>query len=311
MTIKTLYKNILDLKVRLIFGLICVMIACVLLFIRLNSTGVTIDLTCDYLTLNLEQDFTSNDILSAKRIAIKYLDEVRSPFSGVLDSSQDKSSQFEAASKRISLKKISMNNKGELSVRLNKNRVEFFVKGSNFNSVISLADSSTYMVNRNSVYKHFTIPEDIYFRADDLRMVPSYIKFEGVNDFQLQGLSINTVSFFEEKKSSIFKSTIQNGTIRLHNIPLIIQLYDKDHLLLGKVKSEKVAIYQDGNYKLRFLFVGTVGKLMVGPENFEKDLRPSLLQYFYYNETLKLLLTIIIALWPFFWGLKKLMTEKQ
>jgi hypothetical protein len=147
--------------------------------------------------------------------------------------------------------------------------------------------------------------------------IPLFARFETTNDENkeveikfrydstvnlLEGKKINALSFSDAYVygADILKyiSTIQSGVLTLNDVNRNIDLNKQDRLILQNPKGW-IIDFSIENGIITLFFKGTVKDIKAGPMGSEKNLSPTLLEYFFKNQPLTLFWGAVV----FFWSL--------
>jgi hypothetical protein len=180
---------------------------------------------------------------------------------------------------------------GRLSGRINAQGVRLEIEAGEGASTIEI-DGSHPEVLRFSIGGHPDNPARIELPAD--------------KPWSLDGLFVNRLGFEREKGGQgRFVSTIQGGSIRLLDLGSELGLHARDRLDLGRVEGRSLRLdYEPKTRRFRVRFEGRVQQVLTGPDGFERNRAPRLLEYLYKQQQLTLLWGAIVFLWGLFWGIR-------
>jgi hypothetical protein len=121
----------------------------------------------------------------------------------------------------------------------------------------------------------------------------------------MYGFNAKEIGFLEESRpgSGHFGSVILSGNVKLPDTGKTENLGKWDHLILKGVQSRRIE-FSNAENGIHVFFEGTVSKVLVGPQGFEKNLTPTYLEYIYHQQRLGFFWSVIVFLWGMLWSIR-------
>jgi hypothetical protein len=149
--------------------------------------------------------------------------------------------------------------------------------------------------------------ESVGVNADGRDAKPTEIRIRPASFWPVENAKVHHLSFFQVRSTGpgeqYFESAIKKGTVTLLDIASSENLEERDNLSLEGLESKRFKIWSDGNLQVQI--EGTVKKIAAGPEGFEKNLSPSLLQFMREQKPMTFFWSAVLFLWGLLWGAKK------
>jgi len=135
---------------------------------------------------------------------------------------------------------------------------------------------------------------------------PGELALETDAPWQLGGLVVDRLRFERERGAQgRFVSTIRGGEVRVLGTGEVFALRERDRLDVGAVRDGRLRIaFEPAQRQYRLRFEGRVQRLLTGPDGFERNRAPTLLERVYHQQQLALLWGAAVFLWGLFWGLR-------
>jgi hypothetical protein len=155
------------------------------------------------------------------------------------------------------------------------------------------------------------VPDVVSFGCDDCVEAPFRLDLAGVEPFDFGNVPVSKLACADEHAQPdgtvYFTSGLRAGSIRLLDADRTETIERGDNLTLTIAETRRFQIGRSANDDtLSFIFEGTVSAISLGPVGAEKDLSPSLLEFFYRQKALALLWGAAVFLWGCFMGMRKL-----
>ena len=154
------------------------------------------------------------------------------------------------------------------------------------------------------------IPETAQFKAELQGPIPARLAFGTMSKWVLNDLRVkDRLSFaFDTQRhpgTTTFISAITGGHLRLSDLgDKVIELHSGEPLTLKGITGRVTQIEVKDHIRLRFQ--GNVSEVRIGPEGFEQNLTPRLLEVLRHQNTWTLLWGAVVWLWGMLWGVKKM-----
>jgi len=149
--------------------------------------------------------------------------------------------------------------------------------------------------------------EVLQFQSAKLGEVPLVLKIDQVSSVRPVNLQATELQFLRPDPPGSLRwvSTILKGDLMLLLNEKSTRLLEGDHITFEDLESERLLISpKDG--VLNVSVEGQADQISAGPKGYEKNLAPTLLEYFYYQQQLALFWSAVIFLWGLFWSLRNL-----
>ncbi|OQY59615.1 MAG: hypothetical protein B6245_05770 [Desulfobacteraceae bacterium 4572_88] len=155
------------------------------------------------------------------------------------------------------------------------------------------------------------VPETVMAESIRTHAEPVWFKLAGKGHWRLRGFQAREIGFSEENSigSASFKSAIHSGTVTILETGFSEAIREEDHLILKGAKSRRLEISR-AESGMRVFFEGTVSDISVGPAGFEKNLSPTILEYFYHQKPLAIFWSTFVFLCGMLWRLRIMFSLK-
>lgn len=304
--------------------LVCLMIAGFLWFKPVGEVNVSMRIESEAVTFELASPWSLKEPLLTDQVQIEQLSEISSAALGIGIKSDLRDAWLEAERGTISIKTLDITplnespseEKGILTLRSHKDEIDLISKGSHLKGNVSVVSESHLACGDElgntcpSAPLNIRRAETIEFISHGKGEASTQLRIQPTEDWRLNELNIQGIDFLQcsvsPKNKERFVSAIKSGKIVVNDLPSkSIELFEGDRLLLqGNIGVERLEI--SGGKTISVFFKGTVEKLKLGPENSEKNLAPSLLEYWYHNQPLAWFWSVVVLLFGLFGSIRKL-----
>jgi hypothetical protein len=155
----------------------------------------------------------------------------------------------------------------------------------------------------------FSPPATVTFYDAGRPGIPTRLRASPSEKIELRRLPIRSLGFFAEtanaEQESSFSSGITTGEMMLSDTGESVELKEGDPLYLEDARG-LVSDLEIGPEGLQLLFDGEVHGVSVGTPGFERNLKPTLLEYLYHREKLSFFWGGVTFLWGLVWSGRKL-----
>jgi len=317
-----------------LIGLFCVVSVSLAGTIRMWGAEVAIEVVTNGLTFQLHRGINKEDIttpnsiqLHAKQIAltnVSHIDWTSQPPDAKLFLDQlETNESFElrlrntkdANQGQIHVTLEDIPSKSELSLRKFGGNVEWTLKYGKLQGSVDFNAVTLTLESDNGELEHTVageVSDTLTFHTEEGTGAPIVLQTDQVDDFRLHQVQIEKLSFGEEipPGSGRFESLVLGGKVRLLQTGKTIQLEESDTLRLSFSEDEplhrRVEIIKNSQDKeakgLKLVAEGYVKGIELGPQNFEQDLRPTLMEYIYHQQRLGFYWGAAACLWGVLWG---------
>lgn len=229
---------------------------------------------------------------------------------------KNKNVELEVSNKKNLSVRLGLLANSKLSLQLSQQNLNWTVKYGSLIGQLDITQGDLQFTTSNGVTLSCLVnaipPETLRFQTIETKSVPISLATHAVDNFSLLNMSIDDIHFEEENPSNSgrFTSLLLSGKVRLLETNKVIELKEADVLRLSALgmphkRMEMSYINDKDGQRLKLVFEGRVGKIDAGTRHFLRDLRPTLLEYFYHNETLGFFATIFGLLWTFGLGIQE------
>ena len=301
----------------LIVAMACLMIAGLLWYLRLPEIHVSLKVRSNAVTFELQKPWRPSHSYTVDKLRIERLTTVLSPALEIKIENESDEAWLEVEGDKVVLQKLNFGQNGLLELNPNRGLLEVFYRGSRLNGEIAVSGASSVSAAKDpnraqyfNINENFKIPESIRFHTDNSSMVPTLIKIYPRGEWTFQDIYVQKLSFFQERitepGSVFFVSSINSGSISIHDVSLDETLHEGDRLILEGVEGRLRKVGHGSQIEL--VFDGTVETLLLGPKGFEKNLSPSYLEYLYVRKPLAFFWGAVVFLWGLLWRVRKMIT---
>jgi hypothetical protein len=155
----------------------------------------------------------------------------------------------------------------------------------------------------------------ISFGCDDCLDVPLHLELRGSDAFVLGNVPVGQLGFAVEQQAdgvTYFISGLRTGSIRLLDADRTETIQTGDNLKLEIAHARRFQIGRTAKADVfSLVFEGTARSMSLGPFHAEKDLSPSVLEFFYRQKALALVWGAAVFLWGLFSGVRGLWQRKS
>ncbi len=210
----------------------------------------------------------------------------------------------------IELKEFEVKTKAIIELETSANQLSMYVQRANVTGYLSVREDIVALggTSRKETSVPDFPPKYIYFKTIDpvLDAEPVHIDMKNNVSWKFDNMKIDSLGTRIENPlgSGNFQSAVISGSFSIHETNFRGNIAKYDDVLLEIADNLRLSVENDGPY-LRILFEGRVSKIMVGPQGFVKDYKPSLLDYIYHNQRITFLWSTIVFMWGMIWSVRK------
>jgi hypothetical protein len=156
----------------------------------------------------------------------------------------------------------------------------------------------------------------VTFRCDDCAAVPLRVDVPHAEPFTFGNVPVGQLAFAVEQAhpdgTVDFSSGLGGGVVRLLDAQRTETIEAGDNLKLDIASARRFQIGRTAKGEsLSFVFEGTVKRASLGPVGAERDLSPSLLEFFYRQKAVALLWGAAVFLWGLFKAGRELLQRRS
>lgn len=298
-------------------GATCLIVACVLWTARLPTSHLQLDVTSDGVTIRLAKSVSwSGDWdLNAGLLRLEDMSRIEIPPELTTRNMLSGRAWLEASNSNFALMRLEIQAKAELSVKkaelqtlhINSRNAPLLGQLQVYGAAKIEAGPSPQESEKLSEAR-FDIPGTVTFFHNGAQ-VPAIIRAAPRSALTLAGLEVEGISFAREANDSetSFRSGITGGNLTMlttgEKYPALeagsrLRLEGVEGVISG------LTISGDG---IHVVFEGKVRSASLGPPGFERELKPSLLDYIYHQQRLGFFWAAASFLWGLLWSARTLM----
>ena len=251
------------------------MIAGLLWYLRLPKVHVSLKVQSKAVTFKLKKPWRPHKSYAVDKVRIERLNGIFAPALDLEIETESDEAWLEIDGKNVVLQKLEFEQNGFLELNPKRGRIEIFYRGSGLKGEVAVSGLSVVSAGENlnkagynQINEDFKIPESIRFIAKSSGMVPTLIRLHPQEDWTFQDIYVQELSFFSERISEpgsiFFESTINSGSINLHDVSMKETLQEGDRLIIGGLDGRLIKISHGSDINL--IYEGTVEQLLIGPK---------------------------------------------
>ncbi|MGX1050866.1 hypothetical protein AB7M74_001801 [Bradyrhizobium japonicum] len=297
-------------------GAICLIVACVLWTTRLPTSHLQLDVTSESITIRLakQTSWNGNWDLGGGLLRLEDMSRIEIPPELADENMLAGRSWFEGSNGDFALRSLEIQAQSELLVK----KAELQTLNINSWNSPLLGQLQVYGTPKIQAGRspekgeklsetRFDIPGTITF-FHDASQAPAILRVTPRGSLTLADLAVEKISFAREKADSetSFQSGIIKGNLTILSIgekPLPLEAGSRLRLEGVKGVISALTIGGDG---VRLVFEGRVRSATIGPPGFERELKPSLLEYMYDQQRLGFFWAVASFLWGLLWSARTL-----
>jgi len=305
----------------IIFVIICIVLVGLSCTLRISKVSVLFDLYLDGLVFSLQDEWKVNDQVIADAYYINNLQQVSTDeqpaefIEKPSDTSFAEVFDMSIEGERVKLTQFELPSNTLIELEINPNQLQIYAKGSQLSGRFSIRRGQA-VINGEEQQYNIPInlpPSTISFKTIKTNYDYDPIRFDlnGNHFWEFTNLRVNSLNFYRENppNSGSFESTIESGKISIYESESQIILTRGEALSI-EIASNRSTSIKKLEDKFHLSFEGEVMKIIAGPEGFEKNLKPTLLEYFYYNKRLTFLWSAIVFIWGLLWSIRNTLFRK-
>lgn len=135
------------------------------------------------------------------------------------------------------------------------------------------------------------------------------IEAQVTTDLKLIGLPVDSLSFAHPVPNNVgdlsYYCSTESGDARLSDLERKFELLAGDCLSLGNPKGIISLFSSSVSSGFELRYEGLVDRINIGPIGFQRNVTPSVLDFFYRSELWKLLFSAVIFIGGLFWGFRR------
>lgn len=297
-------------------GAICLVVACVLWTFRLPTSALQLDITSENVTIKLakQTSWSGNWDVSGGLLRLEDMSRIELPPELAAENMLVGRAWLEGSNGDFALKRLEFQADSEVLVK----KTDLQTLNVNSWSSPLLGELQVYGTpkiqagqspekNQKLTDARFDIPGTItFFHA--AAQVPSILRLTPRGSLTLADLSVKEIAFAKERTDSetSFQSGIIRGSLTMLTTdekPTSLEAGSRLRLEGAKGVISALTISGDG---VHLLFEGRVRSATLGPPGFERELKPSLLEYMYHQQRLGFFWAVASFMWGLLWSARTL-----
>jgi len=273
----------------------CILIFMLLCVIPCPSTDIRLEIETENLTFTLARDWAADHQILAERVEVD----------NIVGFNRQIYPEEEAASISLTGEDIIINEivmmkgtKGELSAQ--GGTVKLFAKEFPIGGELYVYRAAlTLETPEQSLEKNFDseIGDTLNFRSAKTVGYPVLLEFFAKN-WQFDGLQAEHIGFLEETKpgSGDFRSAIVSGKIIFLETGTEKELKERDNVILKRLNCSRLDISKSESGKgMKVYFEGSAGRILSGPQDFERDLTMTVMQWLWNQKVMGIILLALLS----------------
>jgi hypothetical protein len=319
------------------YAIICLAVISIIvglsIVLKSSATSLELNLSVSKIVFHTPAYMSTREVAVSVRYAPRRIENVRWLESSTANLVRNRPTTITAgpSSLRISTLPISSGTWVSIENYLNAG-FSIGLKAKNDRSTVSAvqSDSNVFLLARNGPNEVLSLPssngpEKLTIGFDNLT-APLLFVFEQVErsntcsventpDFfapNLQGVPIDAVSFSSEESPSlsIFLSSLVSGSLKMPYVEKSFSLSrgDKLRLKLRSAEIKQLSLYP---CYIKIAMSAVAEEIFLGSEDRLLDLRPTYLEMAFKQPSLGFVVSCIVTLWGFLWGLKELFVPSK
>lgn len=292
-------------RMPVIIGLISIFLIGLGLILKIPKTNIAIDVVAKNVVLKLKKEWLINNRFSSPEITIDNLKEVYSPGAGI-KVVRNQPFSIDLKGEDIAMNGFRLSPDAEFAIQLQDSIQYFKIKN---DSLVTDIQVSKAHININDgqvdTDLNFEIPQLFNIRSFKSVAVPVSIMLSDTSGWSFRDISISGIDFLEESSqgSGKFVSSIISANVKILETDKETRLEEGDWLLLKKLQNRRIQITKS-NSVLKIHIEGEVAKIRAGSELFEKNLKPTIIEYLYYTKSFAFFWSCIVFIWSLLWSFK-------
>jgi len=289
----------------LIIGGLCVALVTVSFVFRIPAANVSMEITAETIEMTLKSAYTIENNLVVKDLGISNVMSFDMISANLPQ--WNKPAFLKIEGNELIINKLAFSDSATVTLSQTQNRVSISVKNDTLQTEITCAKAN---------YEIDTLKRSINI-ADGTEQITTLsapsgvVQFADTSSWTWNNLNISSLRFYRETQlnSGNFESSIVSGKITVLETGQEFVLQQGDWLKMSDLTNRRIQITKTKN-NFRINMEGEVKGIVAGPQLFEKNLKPTIAQYFYYAKAVAFFWSIIVFLWGFLWSVKNTAFKK-
>lgn len=292
-------------KIPILIGLISIFLIGLGLILKIPKANIVVDIVTKNVALKLNKEWLISNRFSSPEVTIDNLKEVSSPGMNI-EVKKDKPFSIDLKGKDIVVNNFRLSPGTEFLIQLQDSLQYFKIKNGSLTTAIQ-AGTARVNINDGQIDTNLNvrIPQLFTIKSFQSVAVPISIMLRDTSQWKFRDISISGIDFLEESPpgSGKFISSIISGNVKVLETDKETRLEEGDWLLLKKLQNRRIQITKsDSNLKIHF--EGEVSNVRAGSELFEKNLKPTIIEYLYYAKSFAFFWSCVVFIWSLLWGFK-------
>jgi hypothetical protein len=297
----------------ILVSVVCVAFAGILWAVRIRETKVVLNVQSEAVAIQLADNWawSGYHTIGRERVRVEGLTKVDSPVLGAAVQSVYGDAWAQIAHGDVSLARLEVGDHGVVQfVSAAAGGLSIYWQGAKLEGELTVKGAPELTAGnkpgslQRQARLELMIPETVVFSSRGSGAVPVRLQGElsetwRLNDIPVRGLGFQRQASSEPGEVS-FLPTITGGTITLPEVSRTVTLHENDHLSLHGVRGRVVEMKLEP--RIALVFHGTATEARLGPPGFAKNLMPTYLEYFYFNQPLAFFWSAALFFWGLLWG---------
>lgn len=291
----------------IIVGIISLVIIGLSAIIRIPSATIQMDVTASEIGFVLTNDWELKEELKPEELTINNLKYLNAPGTGIIKRNQPFAVEL---INNISFRKLGLEENSKLRIYNDKEDIYFFIWRDSINDFLQVNSTFLNIIRSTTEIDSFYVdglyPESIFFTTFIGKGEPIKIKFKGLDDWQISNFRVDSIIFNTEDGlgPKDLKSSIISGNVKILETGIVYSLEERDSIVLRGLRQSRFKI-SSSERAIKIHFEGVVDTIKLGPENFIKSAKPTILEYLYYQKFWAFIWSSVVVISGMLFSLKK------
>lgn len=295
-----------------IIGIVSMILIGLLLTIRIPTTILHFDIYANDVAITLENDW---ELETGFNTEIFYINNLSHIHAGGLEiNSENIEKPFELSlTGNIQFSELKLNGNTNLKFEYRDKITSIYIKNDSLVSTVYADTAEMIVLSEESEFTESInkeAPEYIEIFTTPSIGEPVNIQFRDTTNWLIRDMTVTKVEFLEEEYlgSRIYESSIISGALKLIETNKTLNMEQGDFLNI-KISDNSRFYIKHENDKLKIHFEGNVKKILFGPKDAVRNIKPNIIEYLYNQELWAFIWSAILVLSGLLWSTKKTIFE--
>jgi hypothetical protein len=297
----------------ILVSVVCVAFAGVLWGVRVQETKVVLNVQSEAVAIQLASNWvwSGDHTIGRTLVRVEGLTEVDGPVLGASVESVYGDAWVQITHGDVSLVRFEVGENGVLQfVSANEGALSIYVRGARLEGELAIKGSLELTAGnklgggQRLARLELAIPETVVFSSRKVGAVPVRLQGELSESWRLNDIPARDLGFQRQAPGDpgevSFVPTITGGTITLPEVSRTVTLHENDYVSMRGIRGRVVEMKLEP--RIALVFHGTATEVRLGPPGYAKNLMPTYLEYFYFNQPLAFFWSAALFFWGLLWG---------